>query len=95
MPKEVHDVVDKLACAGDTKARFAVLDSLWSDHKPLAATFDFEIRHVASGVEASAESKGKGFKEVLSQAPTPVKLKPVIGSGMRGGAEGHNNGGRN
>jgi endonuclease/exonuclease/phosphatase family metal-dependent hydrolase len=81
VPKEAHDVVDKLACNGDKKAKFAVLDWLWSDHKPLAATFDFAIRPVASGSQASA--KVKGLKDALSQAPTPVKTKPVVGGGMR------------
>ena len=70
--------------SGDVKTNFTSLDQLWSDHGPLAASFEFELSAPPSAsrsLRVARHVDTKSTADVLSQAPTPVKTSAAKGGG--------------
>jgi endonuclease/exonuclease/phosphatase family metal-dependent hydrolase len=76
IPASVKEEEERLAVqSGDCKTKFTSLDHLWSDHRPLAASFGFEVSAPLVALRADA----------LPQAPTTIKKKSTKTSGSKGG----------
>ena len=75
IPSSVLQEGERLAVqGGDVKTKFTFLDQVWSDHRPLCASFEFEVRQ-ATASKAAAAAEEQSAKDALSQAPTPIKRK--------------------
>jgi hypothetical protein len=87
IPASVKEEEERLAVqSGDVKTKFTSLDQLWSDHRPLAASFEFELSAPPSAsrsVRVARHVDSKSTADVLSQAPTPVKTSAAMGGGAR------------
>ena len=87
IPASVKEEEERLAVqSGDVKTKFTSLDQLWSDHRPLAASFQFDISAPPSAsrsVRLDRHVDSRSTADVLSQAPTPVKASGAIGGGNR------------
>ncbi len=83
-PSGILHEAERLAVqTGDIKTKFTFLDQVWSDHRPLAASFEFEVR-VASASSPATALQRKSAHDALSQAPTPIKGKhAAAGGGLR------------
>ena len=76
IPSSVLQEGERLAVqGGDVKTKFTFLDQVWSDHRPLAASFEFQVRHAAASKAAAAAGVQSAKELSLSQAPTPIKKK--------------------
>ncbi len=73
IPSGILHEAERLAVqTGDVKTKFSFLDQVWSDHRPLAASFEFKISGASA---AGSTTKHKSAHDALSQSPTPIKAK--------------------
>jgi hypothetical protein len=73
IPPAVHEEGERLAVqSGDIKTKFTFLDQVWSDHRPLSASFEFVVPRSSASLPAAALQPSA---HALSQAPTPIKRK--------------------